>query len=212
MQRPSPPTLSRGKRERPGRFDRTLTSQERSVGALQQQFIDRATELGAKVHVASSPEEALAAVVEIFRAVGAREVVLSPDLGDDLEMLAAALAAEGAKFVEDPSPEAVAGADIGVTGAALAVAETGSIVVAGNDLLPRLATTLPLIHVALVGARTLVPSLDEAGEFLRRITLERGAEAVRYASFVSGPSRSSDVEKTATIGVHGPRELHIILV
>lgn len=179
---------------------------------MREQFIARATELGAAVHEASDLETVVELVVGIFRSANARVAVLAPDLGGVRTMMVEGLAGAGAEFVEDPSPESVSRADVGVTLAALAVAETGSILVAGNDLLPRLASMLPLVHVALVDSDYLVPSLDEAGEFLRRLTLQNGPEAMRYASFVSGPSRTADVEKTLSTGVHGPRELHIIIV
>ncbi len=178
---------------------------------MQRQFIERATEVGAVVHTAANPREAVERVVEVYRSGGARLAVVTPDLGLLKEPVARALAEAGAKLVEDPSPEAVAQAGLGVTGAALAVAETGSIVVAGNDLLPRLATMLPLIHVALVDVRSLVPSLEEVAEYLSRNTQRGQADPVRYVSLVSGPSRTADVEKTLSTGVHGPRELHIIL-
>lgn len=177
-----------------------------------QQFVARATEVGAQVHGPASPREVPALVADILRSARAQVVVVSPDLEGLREATVEALAGAGAKFVEDPSPEAVAQADLGVSKAALAIAETGSVVVAGNDLLPRLATMLPLVHVVLVDVASLVPSLDEAGEFLRRVTLGQQGEPIRYISFVSGPSRTADIEKTLSTGVHGPRELHVVLI
>ena len=176
------------------------------------QFVERATELGATVHLAAGADEATAQVVGIFRSVAARVAVLSRDLRSLELPIAGALAEAGAKLVEDSSPSAVAKTDLGVTGAALAVAETGSILVAGNDSLPRLATMLPLIHVAVVDARSLVPSLDDAAGYLRQIGQREAGGAVRYASLISGPSRTADIEKTLSTGVHGPRELHIVLI
>jgi L-lactate dehydrogenase complex protein LldG len=175
-------------------------------------FIARASEVGARVGVAANARAAASMVAEVFGSAGARTVILSPDLGESRDLIAGELARAGARLVVGASPEEVAGADVGVSRASLAVAETGSLLVEGNDVLPRLVTMLPLIHVALVGRRSLLASLDEVGDHLRRASLGLEGEAVRYASLVSGPSRTADVEKTLSTGVHGPRQLHIIIV
>jgi len=179
---------------------------------VEQQFIERATEVGAVVHTAADSAEAVALVARIYRSVAARSVVVSPDLAHLKEPISRTLIEVGASLVEGSSPEDVAEADLGVTGAALAVAETGSILVAGNDPVPRLATMLPLIHVAVVDVRSIVPSLEDVAGYLRRTAPGKGGGPVRYASLVSGPSRTADIEKTLSTGVHGPRELHIILI
>jgi L-lactate dehydrogenase complex protein LldG len=151
-------------------------------------------------------------VAAIFRSSAARAAVVAPDLGAWFGPTMEGLLEVGAKLVEDPAPESVAQADMGVSQAILAIAETGSVVVAGNDLFPRLATMLPLIHVVLIDVKAVVPSLDEAGEYLRCTVAGRHEGVIRYISFVSGPSRTADIEKTLSTGVHGPRELHIVLV
>lgn len=197
------------------RFESSLRnqshSQEEPVETLQH-FVDRATEVGARVSGPMTPDEATRQVVELFLAARARTALLSPDLNGLREPIAEALVRAGAKLVEDPAPEAAAQADAGVSTAVLAVAETGSVVVAGNDLLPRLATMLPLVHIVLVEQRSLVSSLDEAGDFLRRLTAGEGMPPARNVSIITGPSRTADIEKTLSVGVHGPRDLHIVLI
>lgn len=175
-------------------------------------FINRATELGARVHPVSTSDEAAAWVVEIFTTTGSHKVVVAPELDELAAEFRENLARAGADFVDGDLPQALALADMGVTRAAMGIAETGTIVVAGNESLPRLATMLPLVHIALLEEGDLVPSLDEAGEYLRKVSLGTGSEQPRYVSFVGGPSRTSDVEKTLTVGAHGPGELHIILL
>lgn len=175
--------------------------------------MERATAAGAVLYRAQDRDEAALLVVGIFHRISdARSVVLSADLGDLRQSVADALVGAGAEILKSGSAEAISQAEMGVTGAAMAVAETGSIVVAGNDLQPRLATMLPPVHVALVDRDSLVPSLDDAARLLRSLALGEQGPAVRYASFVTGPSRTADVEKTLSTGVHGPKELHIILV
>ncbi len=179
---------------------------------MQEDFIARATELGARVHVVSNDGEAVAEIVEVFRTSGASRAVASPDLGRLQEPICQALERAGANLVEGDTAEALATADLGVTRADLGIAETGSIAVAGTDLLTRLTSMLPLVHVAVLEGSAVVPTLDEAGEFLRQADRGGLGWQRKYVTLVSGPSRTSDVEKTLTIGVHGPGQLHIILL
>lgn len=104
-------------------------------------------------------------------------------------------------------------ADMGVSGANIAIADTGTIVIVSNEGNARLVTSLPEIHVALVGYEKLVPSIDEAAAIIKLLSRSgTGQRMTSYISFITGPSRTSDIEKTLTLGAHGPRELHIIFV
>jgi L-lactate dehydrogenase complex protein LldG len=179
---------------------------------VEEDFIARASELGARVYPVGGRDEAVAEIVGIFRSSAALKVVVSPDLGELQDPITEALSRAGAEFVDGDAPEALAHADLGITRAALGVAETGSILVAGNESLPRLSSMLPLVHVAVLEHDAVVASLDEAGEYLHRVSLGPRAAQLRYATLVIGPSRTSDVEKTLTVGVHGPGELDIILL
>ena len=67
---------------------------------------------------------------------------------------------------------------------------------------------LPPVHIALLDRARLFSTLDQAGAELEKAM----AEGVRYASLVTGPSRTADVEKTLAVGVHGPRVVHVILI
>ncbi len=104
-------------------------------------------------------------------------------------------------------------ADMGITGANIAIAETGTLVLVTNEGNGRLVMTLPPIHVALVGVEKIVPSLDEATEILKLLAPSAtGQKMSVYTSFTTGPSRSADIENSLTVGVHGPKEVHIVLV
>jgi L-lactate dehydrogenase complex protein LldG len=89
------------------------------------------------------------------------------------------------------------------------VAETGSVVVAEPDHGDRLAALLCQHHVVLVPSLTMVEDRLGSVPRLRRLIV---AESARYVSFVSGPSRTSDIERELTIGAHGPKALTVILV
>jgi L-lactate dehydrogenase complex protein LldG len=100
-------------------------------------------------------------------------------------------------------------AAVGVTGAALAVAETGSLVVTPGPGAPRAASLVPPVHVCLVATPTIVGTIEEA--ILRLASL--GPDALPSAiTWVGGPSRTSDLEMRPTFGIHGPRTVEVVLV
>ena len=102
-------------------------------------------------------------------------------------------------------------ADIGVTGVDYAIAETGSCVLAGSRSgVSRLVALLPPVHVAVVERGQVLPSLDELFT-LRRHTQAEGRR-LGYMNIVTGPSRSADIEQTIVRGVHGPGNVHMVLV
>ena len=110
-----------------------------------------------------------------------------------------------AKFRED-----MIVADIGVTGVSHAIAETGSVSIAASRGVSRLISLLPPVHIAIVRQAQIVPSLDELFSIRRSEFLERGA--LDYTNIISGPSRSADIEQTLIKGMHGPREVHMVIV
>ena len=104
-------------------------------------------------------------------------------------------------------------ADMGITGANIAIAETGGIVLVTNEGNGRLVSTLPPIHVVIVGYDKIVETMDDANEILKVLSKSStGQKQTAYVSFITGPSRTTDIEKTLALGVHGPKELHIIFV
>jgi L-lactate dehydrogenase complex protein LldG len=99
-------------------------------------------------------------------------------------------------------------ADIGLTTAEWAVAETGSIIVTAAPGQGRTATLLPPVHVAVLAAERVVGTVEEAIE-----KYAAAGEAIpSNLAFHTGPSRSGDIEQSLTIGVHGPGEVHVVLV
>lgn len=100
-------------------------------------------------------------------------------------------------------------ADVGVTGVDYAVAETGSVAITAGNGVSRLISLLPPVHVAVVLPSQILPSLDELFSTLRGEFLERGA--LDYTNIISGPSRSADIEQTLIRGMHGPREVYMII-
>jgi L-lactate dehydrogenase complex protein LldF len=105
--------------------------------------------------------------------------------------------------------EAVAG----ISGANMAIAETGTIVLVTNEGNADLTTTLPPVHIALFGMDKLVATLDDAVATLRMLPRSgTGQLMTSYVNWITGPSRSADIEQSLTIGVHGPREMHCVIL
>jgi L-lactate dehydrogenase complex protein LldG len=107
----------------------------------------------------------------------------------------------------------IAQADVGVTGADLAIAETGTLVLVSGSGRPRSTALLPPYHVALFDRHALVESLEQLGVLLEAWH-DGPSPASRGAAIhcITGPSRTADIELTLTRGVHGPREVHAVFV
>ena len=104
-------------------------------------------------------------------------------------------------------------ATVGISGANMAIAETGTIVLVTNEGNADLTTTLPPVHIALFGMDKLVATLDDAVAVLRMLPRSGTGQIISsYVNWITGPSRSADIEQSLTIGVHGPRELHCVIL
>ena len=104
-------------------------------------------------------------------------------------------------------------ATVGISGANMAIAETGTVVLVTNEGNADLTTTLPPMHIALFGIDKLVASLEDAVAILRMLPRSgTGQRITSYVNWITGPSRSADIEQSLTIGVHGPREMHCVII
>jgi L-lactate dehydrogenase complex protein LldG len=97
---------------------------------------------------------------------------------------------------------------VGVTGAFCAIAETGTLMLLSGAETPATTSLLPETHVAIVDPRRIVATMEDAWDLLRK---ER-RQPPRAVNFVSGPSRTADIEQTVTLGAHGPYRVLLIIV
>ena len=97
-------------------------------------------------------------------------------------------------------------ADIGISGVEFGVADTGSTCQDAYSIESRLVSTLPPIHIVLLNSNHIVPGIEDAMDIISK-TFKQG-----YVSFITGPSRTADIERVLTIGVHGPSRFVIIAV
>jgi L-lactate utilization protein LutC len=152
--------------------------------------------LGGKV-VQATPENLSQRLVEFLHQRGIESVFTDEAAAGFITDLQKA----GITVVHEPDPQI----RCGLTGVSAGIADTGSLVIVGGKGCPLTASLLPEIHVALLRASELLPSLAEA---LRRPEIREAPAAV----LVTGPSRTADIEMTLTIGVHGPGELQVFLI
>jgi L-lactate utilization protein LutC len=105
---------------------------------------------------------------------------------------------------------ALLGADIGITAADYAIADTGTLVLISGSERHRLISLLPPIHICFLDTEKILADL---GQFMR-LARDRfyGGAAPLAMTFITGPSKTADIELTLSVGVHGPRELCVFLV
>jgi len=196
------------------------------VGELVAHFTEEATAVRAQVHYMSDKLKLVgqvgALVAEICRSVGATEVALS-DSALIAEMnLQEQLGTQGFTIFmpndrssdHDQMVGRLANCGVGLTAADYAIAETGTIVLTSDEQNALLVSLLPAVHIALVRSSQIAASLDEV---ISRIGKERIGRhdsngPGRSVTLITGPSRTSDVELVLSIGVHGPKELHVIVI
>ena len=175
---------------------------------MYEQFKARAEGVGAEVYRFKDKEGALAFILPLLGKEGVADApgayavwADGPFLhGMDTKPLAEV---GGLRF--EVSRELAADARIGITQAEWALADTGTLVQDQTSVDQRLASSLTDIHIALVPTNSILP--DKIA-LLTRIN----PKTSRYIAFITGPSRTADIERVLTIGVHGPKRLIIICV
>lgn len=170
------------------------------AGDLVARFRDKAQSL------ASTVEQ-----VDDYAAVPARVAAYLADLGlpaqavTALDVAGLDWAAAGLAW---RSGVAVDADPVGISGCFCAIAETGTLMLLSGAATPASVSLLPETHIALVPAARIVATMEDAFALLRT---ERGA-LPRAVNFVSGPSRTGDIEQTIVLGAHGPCRVHLIVI
>ncbi|MBI2524748.1 MAG: lactate utilization protein [Candidatus Rokubacteria bacterium] len=161
-------------------------------------------------------------VADLARTMGARELVtwapaaLGVDLGPALGAAGLAVTAApagGGEAARLAHREAAARAQIGVTGVDWALAETGTLILVSGAGRPRSTSLLPDTHVAVFGRRQLLERLEQVGIMLEALHADPARHMTgAMINFITGPSRTADIELTLTRGVHGPKDVHAVFV
>ncbi len=179
----------------------------RQFDDLAARFLDALAAAKGEGHYVSTWAEALARLGDVLSEVGARQAVVNqePPLDTvDFPALWPQVTWYQVGKDEGDLRAFCAQADVGISGAAAALAETGSVVVESGPGRSRLATLLPPVHVALVSVHLLTADLFT---WLAR----RSSGWPASLTIISGPSKTADIEQTLAVGVHGPKRFVVIL-
>jgi L-lactate dehydrogenase complex protein LldG len=172
-------------------------------------FKTRAEAVSAEVHRFATHREAFDFVIDLLQEQGVSEVPGQGALWADGSLLKGYarkyLANEATGLSFEVTRESAAQAKIGISQVDWAVAATGTLVVDAAQVEQRLVSTLPSIHVALVGTGRLRADLPTVLQQLH-------PSQTAYISLITGPSRTADIERVLTIGVHGPDRLIVVFV
>lgn len=168
-------------------------------GDLVKQFADRATTVNTEVRVLDKMSDVPAAVAEILRAKNlAARVHLPPDAELGALALAPALSVERTA----PGPD-----DCALAEAPLAIAETGTLLYPARADSPASWHFRAGLEIAIVHAGAILPQMEDALAALKA----KGA-LPHTLNFVTGPSRTGDIEQTLELGAHGPKALAVLIV
>lgn len=177
--------------------------------SLVERFRERLESVGGFCDVVSGEDEAAQALSAIINDLQGKQAAQRIALSDSpvAARLARSLAADEISVC--PAPDELFNYDVGITLAQAAIAETGTLVLEAEAERHRLVSLLPPVHIAIVYARDIVLTIGEA---LSQLRGDEGRPMSRANTFITGPSRTADIELTLTVGVHGPKELHVIVI
>ena len=173
-------------------------------------FISELTRVAGQVIRVSSAQEAAQTVADLCVERDWSEALAWELEEIGCEGLAQALSEAGVRVVTtDTEPRTLAHIPVGLTGVEAAIAESGTLVMRKRPRRSALASLLPPVHIALFPIGRIVPDLatyfeqvGDAAAFIRDTS---------NLTFITGPSRTGDIEQVLTLGVHGPKELIVIL-
>ena len=213
--------------ERRQRAEQVRAVMAERAGELLEELANSAAAAGWRVHRAKSDDEVVEAITRICTDSNARLVLKSREEsitrleGLDGSLTSAGIEVETAVQSQTDKPETAADyeaehrarlfeADVGITGSDYAIAETGTVVVHPRGGLSRLVSLAPTRHVAVVRRGAVLPSLDEL--FLLESEAQANGSLASSMNLITGPSRTGDIEGVIVEGIHGPIEVHMVLV
>ncbi len=203
--------------QHPGSFEGYTFQADAPVDQLIEDFRRELEALSGHVYTPRDQAEVVPIILKILRRHKSKRLIAWDETDLGLAGINAALARAGLLIEPDYIPfngverEArlaqLDGVIVGLTGADAGLANTGTVVLSSGSGRGRLASLLPPVHIALLPAQKLYPSLPTF--------LASNPNAATQGSnlvFIAGPSRSGDIELALSIGVHGPGEIHAIII
>lgn len=167
---------------------------------LAQTFCENLTLVGANCKIISSIAEAKIEIGNIISEKNAETIAIS-----DSKLIVHIAERINADFVQNASAQELFDCEVGITSAQFGIAETGTLVIESDKEFNRLTSLIPPIHICVLEASKLRNNLGE-------VLSELNKNLSKSVTFITGQSRTSDIELTLALGVHGPRELFVFIV
>jgi L-lactate dehydrogenase complex protein LldG len=180
------------------------------------QFEAELTRIGGRFYRAANAESAFGYIEQVASICEAKTIVAweGPIIDDidlprrleekGIELLTEAV---GSEFIRR-----TASAEVGVSGVDYALADTGTLVLLARKGQARSISLLPPVHIAVMRPEQIVSGLPDLFPLLRSEARAEGRDLSSAITFITGPSRTADIELTLVVGVHGPQQLHVVLL
>ena len=176
-------------------------------------FKHQTEKVSAEVYRVQGIQQAVATIKSILNQIAIDRTELTQVLLLRGSILADASLAEldqpGVEVQEDNFSGLAPSVQVGISQLDLAIADTGTLCQDATEVSKRLVSTLPPVHIALVPTAGLV---DNLGDALEKYHSQGEGQVPGYLAFITGPSRTADIERVLTIGVHGPERLIVLFV
>lgn len=183
-------------------------------GELIEQFESELTGIGGRFHRAKTAESAFQYIEQVASVRQAKTIIAwETQVIDDIN-LSGKLEEKGIEVLTETADREfipmAAASDVGVSGVDFALADTGTLVLLARKGQARSISLLPPVHIAVVKPEQLLSGLSDLFPLLRGEA--EGRDLSSAITFITGPSRTADIELTLVVGVHGPQQLHVVLL
>ena len=189
---------------------------EHRRGELIEGFESEVTRIGGRFHRAADAESAFQYIEQVASVREARTIVAwEGQILDGIDV-PRRLGEKGIQLLtETTEAELVrksAVADLGVSRVDYALSDTGTLVLLARNGQARSISLLPPVHIAVVKPDQMLSGLSDLFPLLRHAAKVEGRDLSSAITFITGPSRTADIELTLVVGVHGPQQLHVVLL
>ena len=183
----------------PSTLSPSVSTPDFSIKDIADRFSIELAAVGGEIHRVATEQQSVATVISILGEINAKRVTISDmDMFENGDL-------PNVEVIADPSREDLFAVDAGISTAQLAIAETGTLVLRSLMEKHRLVSLVPPVHICVLNSMDIRPSMFSVLE-------EMSNKIDPTITFITGPSRTSDIELTLAIGVHGPKRLIVVLI
>ena len=189
---------------------------EQRRAELIERFKSELTRVGGRFHRATTVESAFQYIEQVASVRQAKTIIAwETQVIDDVD-LAGKLEKKGIEVLTETTDRefipTAAVSDVGVSGVDFALADTGTLVLLARKGQARSISLLPPVHIAVMKPEQVLSGLSDLFPLLRSEAKAEGRDLSSAITFITGPSRTADIELTLVVGVHGPQQLHVVLL